>query len=89
MNNRLNELKEVEFLAKRDNRPDILESIQDEMKSLQEAKQDNKVLSMDNSYIRYEIQDQIVSDHINNLIHYFGRDTVIKVMKLFIKQENQ
>lgn len=45
--------------------------------------QESKLLIMSNDYVMLTPADQILSNQINNLIQYFGRDKVNDMFKIF------
>jgi hypothetical protein len=95
-NQRLHEMKEVAELASLENRHDIVESIYIELKdagynsfneAIESSIKDSQVIVMSNEYIEYTPQDQILSNQINNLISYFGRDKVKDMANLILNSE--
>lgn len=82
MNNRLQELNEVMELALKHDRRDILESCQDELKEL-------NVLIMENEYTKFTPKDQILTNQIQNLISYFGRDKTEAMFKIIFSRSSK
>lgn len=85
MSSRLNELKEMAFMARRENRLDILDGLLEEMK--QEFQELDTVIPLVNEYMLHTPQDQILSNQLNNLISYFGRDKVAVMAKIILNKE--
>lgn len=83
----IRELQEMAFMAKRDNNQDLLEMLEDEIAEAAGVFE-SEVIKLDNEYMTSCPMDQQLSNNINNLIAYFGRDKVENMFTLFFKMKS-
>ena len=84
---RIKQLEEHSKMAIDVRRFDVAEQCFVEIQQLEQQAQDDKVVDLQTQYKLMTADEQILSDHINNLICYFGSDKVKIVTDLILNEK--